>query len=271
MPTRGGTLEPMARADYIARAYAVPLSEFTATRSRLVGELRRSGHADQARALAGIRKPSAPLWAVNRLATTDGTSLAALFDAVARARKTQLRDRRAAAEALRAQRAALDALVARGRKILTDAGLAASQQALRRLSDTLMGAAIDQEHAKALRRGELTQELRAPGFEAFTGAGVPARPRLRVVRSAAASIPAPRFDHETPAARAAEDRRRSVEAERLSREAAERERALSALEAEKREARARLADVERRLQEARHAARRAATAAKRARGKSASA
>ena len=261
----------MARADHIARAYAVPLSEFTATRDRLVGDLRRSGRADEARALARIRKPSAPLWAVNRLATTDGKSLAALFDAVARVRKTQLRDPRAAAEALRAQRLALEALVTRGKKILTDAGLAASQQALRRLSDTVMGAAVDQEHATALRRGELTEELHAPGFEAFSGARVPAQPRLRLVRSAAASTPAPRVDREASAARAAEERQRSAEAEaeRLTREAEERAQELSALESEKTDVRARLSDVERRLQAARHAARRAAAAARRARRKSA--
>ncbi len=257
----------MARADHIARAYAVPLSEFTATRNRVVGELRRSGRAGEARALARLRKPSAALWAVNRLATTDGRSLAALFDAVARVRKTQLRDRRAAAEALRAQRAALDALVARGKQILIDSGLSASQQALRRLSDTLMGAAVDEEHAKALRRGELTEELHAPGFEAFSGARLSAHPRLRLVRSA--STTAPRVDHEASAARAAEQRQRSAEAERLTREAEERARELSALESEKTDARARLSDVERRLQAARHAARRAATAAKRARKKSA--
>ena len=217
--------------------------------------------------MARLRKPSAALWAVNRLATTDGRSLAALFDAVARVRKTQLRDRRAAAEALRAQRAALDALVARGKQILIDSGLSASQQALRRLSDTLMGAAVDEEHAKALRRGELTEELHAPGFEAFSGARLSAHPRLRLVRSAA-STTAPRVDHEASAARAAEQRQRSAEAERLTREAEERARELSALESEKTDARARLSDVERRLQAARHAARRAATAAKRARKKS---
>ena len=259
----------MAKADHLARAYAVPPSEFTATRNRVIGELRRSGRADEARALARIRKPSTALWAANRLAATDGTSLAALFDAVARVRNTQLRDPRAAAEALRAQRVALDALVTRGRQILTDAGLAASQPTVRRLSDTLMGAAVDSEHAKALRRGELTEELHAPGFEAFSGPPVPAQPRLRLVRAAAASTPSPRADHEASAVRAAEQRQRSVEAERLMREAEERARELSALAAEETDARARLLDVERRLRAARHAARRAAAAAKRARRKSA--
>ena len=79
-------------------------------------ELRKNGRADEARALARLRKPSAALWVVNRVAATDGKGLAALFDAVARLRRSQLRDPRAAAEALRAQRAALDTLVGRGRR-----------------------------------------------------------------------------------------------------------------------------------------------------------
>jgi hypothetical protein len=59
-----------------------------------------------------------------------------------------------------------------------------------------------------------------------------------------------------------------LEAERLAREAAERTRELTDLEAQKTAARATVADLERRVRTARHAARQAAAAAKRARGKS---
>jgi hypothetical protein len=243
----------MARSDHIARVYAVPPAEFTATRNRLAADLRKNGHANAARALAALRKPSAALWAANRLARTEGKSLGALFDAVARLRRTQLRDPREAAEALRAQRATLESLVARGREALSGAGLTASQQALRRLSDTLMGAAVDQDRADALRRGELTTELPAPGFEAFSGVRIPARPRLRLVRAA-----------EPP------ERRQTLEAEDLERRAADHARAVSELEAEKGSARARAADLDRKLRMARKAARQAAAAAKRARRRSGS-
>lgn len=255
----------MRRPDHIARAYSVPLSVFTATRKRLVDELRKNGRGGEARSLAQLRKPSAPLWAVNRLASTEGESLAALFDAVARLRQSQLRDPRAAAEALRAQRAALETLVARGRQVLAGAGLTASQQTLRRLSDTLMGAAIDRGHADALRRGELTEELPAPGFEAFGGARLRASPRLRLVRTPVAPTPPP-VDREAMAARAAEaEQRRTLEADKLARRAAEHAREVSDLEAERSSARARVADLDRRLRTAQRAARQAAAAAKRAR------
>ncbi len=258
----------MARPDHIARVYSVPPSEFTATRNRLAAELRKSGRAAEARSLAQLRKPSAPLWAVNRLASAEGKSLAALFDAVARVRRTQLRDPGRAAEALRAQRVALEGLVARGREVLAGAGLTASQQALRRLSDTLMGAAVDRGHAEALRRGELTKELPAPGFEAFSGASLPTRPRLRLVRAPAASQPAPAERDAVAARAAATERRRTLEAEALARRAVDHSREVTELEAQRSSARAQVAALEQRLRTARRAARQAAAAARRAQGKS---
>ena len=255
----------MTKRDHVARLYAAPLAEFTATRNRLAAELRKTGRAADARALARLRKPSAPLWAVNRLAITDSKSVAALFEAVARLRRSQLRDPRAAAEALRAQRAALDILVARGRAVLGAVGSSASQQALRRLSDTLMGAAVDRAHGDALRRGQLTEELPAPGFEAFGGTPVAASPRLRLVRSPGAPNPSA-VDRQASAARAAEaERQRRLEAETLAREAADDTRRVSDLEAERARARARVAELEQQLRTARQAARQSAAAAKRAR------
>jgi hypothetical protein len=252
------------KSGHIARLYSVPPSEFTATRTRLAGALRKDGRGDEARALAQLRKPSAALWAVNRLAATQAKDVDALLDAVARLRRSQLREPGAAAEALRAQRAALETLVARGRDLLGDAGLSASQPTLRRLSDTLMGAVVDRAHAAALRRAELTGELPAPGFEAFSGARVPASPRLRLVRTPAA--PAPRADGHASATRTIEvAERRRREAEKLAGQAADDARVVAELEAEHGRARAQVAEVEKQLRAARRAARRSAGAVRRAR------
>ena len=259
-----GTLVAMARTDHVARVYAAPPAEFTATRNRLAAELRKTGRAAEARSVAQLRKPSAALWAVNRLAAADGKTLAAFLDAVARLRRTQLRDPREAAEALRAQRAALERLVARGRDVLAGAGLTASQQTLRRLSDTLMGAAVDKAHTEALSRSELTSELPPPGFDAFSGERLPDRPRLRLVRSSAKPTPAADVE-EAAAQAAAADRRRTNAAEHLARQAADDARVVRELEAEEGSARARVAELDRKLRMARKAARQAAMAAKRAR------
>ncbi|HEX3178051.1 MAG TPA: hypothetical protein VHZ49_15330 [Methylomirabilota bacterium] len=275
-----------------ARAlYAMAPAAFTATRDRLAAELRKAGRGADARAIARLRKPSAALWAVNQLARVDAPGVAAFVAAVERLRRQQLRDPRAAADTVREQRAVLDRLAARARELLHDADLTASPTVMRRITDTLLGAAVDRTQAVALKHGTLARELPAPGFEAFGGAGGPTTP-LRLVRrsdtaSHAGKADAPREVRERPASdsrRDAHERRAAVEqrtvarrralderraqaareAEALGREAEARRHEASRLETEVTAARAALADVSRRLREARQAARRAAAAAARA-------
>jgi hypothetical protein len=135
-----------------------------------------------------------------------------------------------------------------------------------------MGAAVDREHGDALRRGELTEELPAPGFEAFSGARVPASRGLRLVRpdrSATEADGAARkrsLEQQAAAARNAEaDRRRRLEADELARKAAAHARDVSELEAERSRVKAQLMELDQRLRTARRAARQAAAASKRAR------
>jgi hypothetical protein len=252
----------MATPEDVARLQAAPPTEFTAARNRMVAELRKAGRSVEARAVARLRKPSAALWAVNRLARTDRAALASLIDTVDRLRRVQLRDPRAVADALRAQRAALEALVDRARDLLTRASLAASAPVLRRVADTLMGAATDSARAAALRRGGLTEELPPPGFEAFSGAGVTSA--LRLVRPPEAPRAAKSGEGRAPEA----DRpRRTLDAEELERQALERQRTVTRLEQERAEGQARLADLQKQLRSARRLARRATGAASRARPK----
>ena len=256
----------MATSDYLAQLYSVPPAEFTAARNRKAAELRKSGRTTEARAVSRLRKPSAALWAVNRLARTDPKGLASFIEAVERLRRSQLRGPRASAEALRDQRAALDALVGAARDGLVQTGLTASQAIVRRISNTLMGAAIDRGHADSLRRGQLTEELAAPGFEAFGGERV-ARARLRLVPPPAPASSGQENAVARDKARAveAERQRRIREAEHLEREATERRRSVEQLEAESAEARAKAAAVQKQLRAARAAARKATAAANRAR------
>jgi hypothetical protein len=230
----------------------------------VAAELRKNGRTDEARAVARLRKPSAALWAVNRLAATRANDVKALLDAVAQLRRSQLRDPGAASEALRAQRATLETLVARGRDVLREAGVSTSPQVFRRLSDTLMGAAVDRAHAEALRRGELTEELPAPGFEAFSGARVPASPRLRLVRTPARPTSSGADRQTTGDGNAEVEERQRREAENLATQATRDATAVAELEAERSRARATVAELEQRLRAARRAARRSAVAARRA-------
>src|SRR3989441_2622032 len=260
----------------LERSYAVAPRDFTRARNALAAELRKSRDADAAREIARLRRPSAPLWAVNQLSRPARPALERFLDAVDRLRRTQLSDPRGAMEAMRAERVQLEALVERAEHALAEAGYSASADARRRISDTLLGAAADRHHAEALTHGRLTEELHAPGFDALTGATM-----LRVVQGGA-----PRHD-EPAAANARDERRREAavarqrdakaseqdakirarearirerearaqerqrEAEARRREASEREAEVAALARDAAEARRRLADVERRLKDAR--------------------
>jgi hypothetical protein len=166
--------------DAITRLYAVPLDAFTRERNGLATSLTKAGHADQARVVRQLRRPSAPLWATNQLARVDSERLEAFLDSVVQIRKTQLRDPRAAAEALTRQRRELQHLVRRAGELLAKHGSRATPDAERRIADTLLGAAVDRDRASELRHGRLTQELAAPGFEVLAGTERPGH--LQLVR-----------------------------------------------------------------------------------------
>jgi hypothetical protein len=153
----------------LEEVYAVPPKEFTRARNARVAALAKSGHHDAAEALRRLRRPTATLWAVNQVARSNRKRLDAFIDAVAHVRRTQLRDPRNVGEAVQRQRTALDAVLEVARDALAEHGLTAGPQAMRRISSTLQGAAVDARHAEDLRHGRLTGELAAPGFEAFAG------------------------------------------------------------------------------------------------------
>jgi hypothetical protein len=229
-----------------------------------------------------LRRPSAPLWATNQLAHAEADRLEAFLDGVAEVRKTQLRDPRAAAEGLARQRRELQHLVRRAGELLTRHGTRATPDAMRRISDTLLGAAVDGEHTDELRHGRLTQELAAPGFEVLTGVGRADHLKLlKGGKAASADTGRPRRlaashqqssadlkeearqreetatrEREEAAARQREETaaRKRQEAEAQQRDMAERRAAVEQADQEAKELKARLAAARQRLAEARRAA-----------------
>jgi hypothetical protein len=258
--------DPPARV--VAELYAVPLGQFTRERDAKAAALAKAGRADEARSIKQLRRPTAALWAVNQLARLDANRLAAFLETVDRIRANQLRDPSAAVEAVKLQRAHLVALLRRAGEALRGEGHRVSAALERRISDTLLGAAVDRRQAEDLRHGRLAAELPPPGFEALTGA--PAGGRLRLVPGGKKFQPAePRRDAEPSrraeaAAAKMEERRRQAEA--LAREAAAREAAANELAREATAAAKALAEKRRGLRVAQREARRAAAAARKARG-----
>ena len=205
-------------ANALEEVFGVPPKEFTRARNARVAALAKSGHHDAAEALRRLRRPTATLWAVNQVGRANRKRLDAFIEAVAHVRRTQLRDPRSVAEAVRRQRGALDAVLEIARDVLSEHGLKAGPQALRRISNTLQGAAVDARHAEDLRHGRLTGELAAPGFEVFAGE----KPRRLSVLTGG-----------QPAAKATEARQREA-ARHARRDAVRQERARQAEERERR-------------------------------------
>lgn len=243
---------------HIEELFAAPLKDFTSARNAKVAALKAAGHGDDAQLLRRLGRPPGSLWAVNQLARLVPEQLGQFVDLVQQARRDQLRDPHAAAEAMQAQRAQLAVLTRRAAEAMTKAAHRASSDALGRISNTLLGAAVDRHLAEDLRRGRLTAELPAPGFEVL--AGVRAGGKLRALPGGRASRP----ESEEAAARQAHERdereRLAQEAEAARRDAKERAEAADRAGQQVRELKRQLAEAQRRLQTAQ---REAAAAAKR--------
>jgi hypothetical protein len=260
----------------------VPLSEFTRARNALAARLTKAGSA-QASAVKRLRKPTLATWIVNQLARRDPEDIERLLKAVDRLKRAQFGTRQALAQATEEQRAATRALLERAGDIAASAALKLPPAVTVRVSATLLGAAVDASERESLRRGRLTSERDAPGFDAFTGRVPHLRlvPTPRPVRSRSPTrreeAPAPR---PTPSRANKDDVRRARDEARAARKEADaRQRRAARLERaaeQKRRAaartgatidtlRARLKAIEQRADDERRAAEEAAQKARRAR------
>jgi len=195
---------PTAFDDAVQALARVPLASFVAERKRQVAALRAAGDKAGAKALAERRRPTMSAWAVNQLHWQEQATLDALIAAAGRLRDG---DRSAAA----AHREALAALRNRAAVILADAGHAANEAVLRRVTTTLSALAVAGGFAPDLP-GALTDDREPPGFEAMA-------------TSVLAPVGAPgAADHRTEDAAADVARRAAAAAERTRLAAEEAER-----------------------------------------------
>jgi hypothetical protein len=200
--------------------YALLPDEFVAARNELAKALRRQGNKALAEEVARLRRPSLALWALNQAARALPQEVQALLRADDRLHAAQAG--RATPDELRAamheHRTALRALAEAAEQRLP-AGAAAQARALQA---TLQAAAAGgAELRDRLRRGVLSEELQAPGFDALAGlAMAPAR-----------APPAPADQH-------AERKLDEASVARAHVERKEREKAAPALRVEAQQARA---------------------------------
>jgi hypothetical protein len=255
--------DPLARA--IEQLYRIPPSAFTRERNAKARALRKAGQPAQAHAVSQLRRPSAPLWVTNQLAHQDPKRLAGFIDSVEHVLRLQLRDPRAAGAALQRQRAELDALVAQAGDLLARHGYRGTPATLRRISDTLLGAAVDRHRAQELREGRLTQELSAPGFEVLAGAQRGRHLRLVPEGQTQRGQRAPSQEAERRAQAEQERERRDRAAEELERAAAVRQSAAVEVAREAEELARKLTAARARVREAQRESKAAVAAARKAR------
>ena len=251
--------------DRLRNLFAVPPAEFTTARDALAKELRAQGRDAEAKEVTSLRRPTAPVWAVNQLARRSPAEVEELLDSSERVRRAQLRG--ASGDELRAamaeQRAALAKLENAAEQVLRGAGLQASPGALRTVQSTLQAAATGpRELREALQSGTMREALDPTGFEALLGAQpAPARReashpvKSRAPKSAAAPDTAAAAREAAAAKRAA--RAEALEARRRAQQQAgeERRRARESLRLERRlrQLETRAAAAERAASEARDA------------------
>ncbi|MBA3392215.1 MAG: hypothetical protein H0T89_06205 [Deltaproteobacteria bacterium] len=152
----------MSYEDAVAELFQAPHAAFIGERKRLAGELKAAGDKAAATTLGKLPRPSISVWVVNQMWWHARDAFEALFETAEKLRAGQL-------EASGPHRAAIAKLRARAATILADAGHAATEATLRRVTTTLSALAAAGSFEPDLP-GALAADRDPPGFEAV---GIP--------------------------------------------------------------------------------------------------
>lgn len=223
----------MAYDEALQELYQAPLSQFVAERKRLAGDLKASGDAAGAKQLLERKRPTVSAWVVNQLYWHARDAFDEMLATAEQLRKGHLK---ASAD----HRNAIAKLRKRAATLLEDAGHAATEATLRRVTTTLAALAATGGFEPDLP-GTLAADRDPPGFEAV---GIVA-PRADEEEEEEDEEPAPRArkkdDEDAAERRRAEMEQKKREEEEKKRKRAERHK----LEAALRGAKGELADAER--------------------------
>ena len=200
------------------KLFAVAPDGFVAERNALAKKLREEGRADDAAAVAELRKPSAVVFAVNRAARDRPKAAQAAAKAALGVREAQVGgDADAFTNALAELDNSLDLLAEVAVAHLAPAGTKPSEAMRRRLRELLRSAVADDDSRETLARGALSGELEAPGFSPY--AGVTVKPKGGKSEAAQAAPSRARRDEARRRTRRKELRDELRRAERTLREA----------------------------------------------------
>lgn len=148
---------PLTHDEALVALFQAPHEQFVAERKRLAGELRAAGDKPGAAALMKVNRPPLSVWVVNQLWWKHRAAFEALLEAARRVKQGEL-------EATASHRAALNTLRDRATEVLTEAGHAAAEATLRRVTTTLSALAASGGFAPD-PNGALREDRDPPGFE----------------------------------------------------------------------------------------------------------
>ena len=162
--------------------YAADPDGFIAARKLLADELRRAGRRDEARQVAGLRRPKLAAWAVDQLALRAPERVDALLAAGERLRRAHEEvvgggDRGVLQRAAAERRALIAALVDEALEVLARRGGASPEPHREEIEATLEAASSDAGVAALVRRGRLTDAVPRPaGFGGLLDLPLPSPP-----------------------------------------------------------------------------------------------
>ena len=154
------------------RLYALPLDEFTAARNALARELKLGGDSEAAGRVQKLAKPTRAAAAINRAVRRNRRNARRLLSAAdkltaAQERLLQEGGRRPVDEAVEAERAAVDRLMAEVEAELGSNG-GVSESTVERARSTLHAVATTPELRRELEAARVTKDHKAVGFGGLT-------------------------------------------------------------------------------------------------------
>jgi hypothetical protein len=163
-----GPVEVIAVDAGIDRLFQGPLDDFTTARNALAARLKAAGRRDEAERVRALTKPALPAWSVNQVYWHATDVFDRLLRAGDRLRDTQLAGLKGSssdvAQAALARQQAIDAVVERAMRFVTDAGSPASSATQQRVAVTADALAAYGTLPNRPAAGRLTGDLDPPGF-----------------------------------------------------------------------------------------------------------
>jgi hypothetical protein len=152
--------------------YGLPPDEFIAARTRYEKAAKASGNKDEAARIHALVKPTVTAWLANQLVRSHRSELEPLLELGGALREaTQNLDGDQLRELSRQQQKVMYALVQQARALARAGGRSMSEDVARALEDTLRAALADEQAARLLLAGHLTEALHSSEFDSGFGFG----------------------------------------------------------------------------------------------------